>query len=146
MNDSVTENTRFDESTEYDRFEKSSEAARRLLRQEELILDVTCTLAEALDREGMMKTSLAQNLGRTKGFVSQLLAGGRNLTLRTIADMADALGYRVKVVLEKEHRNDEIVEVLPSRTSETQQLEWALRAAEESLRSTADPSDGIAAA
>jgi transcriptional regulator with XRE-family HTH domain len=88
--------------TDYEAFEQSSVANRRLLREEELILDVTEALSEMLEQEGVNKAVLAQRLGKTKGFVSQILAGGRNLTLRTIADVADALGYRIRIVFSKE--------------------------------------------
>ncbi len=66
----------------------------RLLRQERLILDVTELLTEALGNSGVTRAELARRLGRTPGFVSQVLGGGRNLTLRTIADIAEALGLR----------------------------------------------------
>ena len=88
--------------TDYEVFEQSSVTNRRLLREEELILDVTEALSEMLEEEGVAQTILAQRLGKTKGFVSQILAGGRNLTLRTIADIADALGYRIRIVFSKE--------------------------------------------
>lgn len=66
----------------------------RLVRQEELILDVTERLTEALSEKGVTKAELARRLGRTPGFVSQVFGGGRNLTLRTIADIATALSFR----------------------------------------------------
>ena len=70
------------------------EAYERLLCQERLILDVTESLAGALEDGGVTRAELARRLGRTPGFVSQLLGGGRNLTLRTIADIAAALSLR----------------------------------------------------
>jgi transcriptional regulator with XRE-family HTH domain len=85
--------------TDYRRLEESSVQARRLLRQEELILEVTEAVTAALDRAEVTRTELARRLGKSKGFVSQILAGGRNLTLRTIADVADALGECVQVRL-----------------------------------------------
>ena len=85
--------------TDYERLEQSSPENRRLLRQEELILEVTEAMTAAL--KDTKRSDLAKRLGRTKGFVSQVLAGGRNLTLRTIADIADALGYRVRVIFER---------------------------------------------
>ena len=65
-----------------------------LLRQERLILDVTEQLAGALESSRVTQAELARRMGRTPGFVSQLLGGGRNLTLRTIADIAAALSLR----------------------------------------------------
>ena len=68
---------------------------RRLLSQEELILEVTETLCELLEKEKISRKELAERLGKSKGFVSQLLNGGRNLTLRTVADILHVLGYKV---------------------------------------------------
>ncbi len=98
--------------TDYEAFEQSSVRNRRLLREEELILDVTEALSEMLEEKDVAQTMLAQKLGKTKGFVSQILAGGRNLTLRTIADIADALGYRTRIVFSKETKGKQRV-VLP---------------------------------
>lgn len=88
--------------TDYEKFERSSVANRRLLRQEDLILEVTEALSEALAQTQRTKSELAIALGKSKGFVSQLLAGGRNLTLRTVADVADALGCRARFTVEPE--------------------------------------------
>lgn len=71
----------------------------RLLRQEELILDVTEALVAALKTTELSRTELAAQLGKSKGFISQLLSGGRNLTLRTISDVAFALKVRPKIKL-----------------------------------------------
>ncbi len=71
----------------------------RLVLQEELILDVTETLTRALEQAGVTRAELAGRLGRSPGFVSQVLGGGRNLTLRTIADIAAALSVRPALAL-----------------------------------------------
>ena len=71
----------------------------RLVRQEELILDVTEMLTQALETAGMTRADLARRLGRSPGFVSQVFGGGRNLTLRTIADIASALSVRPALTL-----------------------------------------------
>lgn len=73
----------------------------RLMAQEELILEVTETLCELLENEKISRKELADRLGKTKGFVSQLLNGGRNLTLRTVADILHVLGYKVSLVPHK---------------------------------------------
>ncbi|SRR6266545_2479484 len=83
--------------TTYEAFETSSVANRRTLRQEELIVAMTETLSGMLEREKITKTELARRLGKTKAFVGEILSGETNLTLRTIADVADALGYRLKL-------------------------------------------------
>jgi len=83
----------------YTLFKTSSEENRRLLLQEELILEVTEALARALEEQGLQKQELAKRLGKTKGYVTQLLSGGKNLTLRTLAAVADALGRSVQLKL-----------------------------------------------
>jgi transcriptional regulator with XRE-family HTH domain len=74
---------------------------RKLLAQEELILEVTEVLCGLLEQEKVSRKELADRLGKTKGFVSQLLNGGRNLTLRTVADILHVLGYKVSLNLKK---------------------------------------------
>lgn len=85
--------------TDYEIFESSSPENQRLLRQEELILEVTEAILEAMEREGITKTELARRMGKSKGFVSQILSGSRNLTLRTLADAATALEMVARVRL-----------------------------------------------
>lgn len=85
------------ETSDYENFERLSVEHRRLLRQEELILEVTEAIARALKEVQITQSELAERLGKTKGFVSQILGGGRNLTLRTLSDVSDALGCTVHV-------------------------------------------------
>lgn len=95
-------------STHYEQFEASSAENRRLLREEEFILEVTEVLSAMLSSEKVSKTELARRLGKTKGFVTQILSGNRNLTLRTIADVADALGYGIELRANKRGQTLEI--------------------------------------
>jgi transcriptional regulator with XRE-family HTH domain len=84
-------------TTDYEEFEASSWNNSRMLREEEFILAVTELLCQMLRNEGISKVELARRLGKTKGFVTQILSGGRNLTLRTVSDVADALGYKIEI-------------------------------------------------
>ena len=43
---------------------------------------------------------IAKGMGKTKGFVSQILCGNRNMTLKTLSDLSYALGYRVNIGFE----------------------------------------------
>jgi transcriptional regulator with XRE-family HTH domain len=69
----------------------------KLVVQGELIMEVTETLCKLLEKEKVSRKELAERLGKSKGFVSQLLNGGRNLTLRTVADILHVLGYKVSL-------------------------------------------------
>lgn len=86
---------------------------RKLLAEEELILEVTETICDLLEKEKVSRKELADRLRKTKGFVSQLLNGGRNLTLRTVADILHVLGYKVSLnpqKEEKQRRESKIIE------------------------------------
>jgi len=80
----------------------------RLLAEEEFILEVTEKLVEYLNRGNVSRTELANRLGVTKGYVTQILSGGKNLTLRTIADVAEALGYEPKLKLRKRKQREKL--------------------------------------
>jgi len=88
------------EKTLMDEYLEDPEFAR-LMAQGDLIMEVTETLCELLEKEKISRKELADRLGKTKGFVSQLLNGGRNLTLRTVADILHVLGYKVTLVTHK---------------------------------------------
>lgn len=85
-----------DTRTDYRAFEASSAENRRLLRTEELILEVTEALVAAMAKQKLTRGQLAARLGKSPAFVTQILNGGRNLTLRTIAEVADALRSEVR--------------------------------------------------
>jgi len=94
------------EKTLMDKYLEDPEFAR-LMAQGDLIMEVTETLCELLEKEKLSRKELADRLGKTKGFVSQLLNGGRNLTLRTVADILHVLGYKVSLTPYKEERKQE---------------------------------------
>jgi len=92
---------------------------RRLFAQEDLILEVTEKLCELLEKEKISRKELADRLGKSKGFVSQLLNGGRNLTLRTVADILHVLGYRAYLTPFKEGEQRQESNVRELRTTYT---------------------------
>jgi hypothetical protein len=92
-------------ATDYEVFEQS-DSHRRILRQEELILDVTEKLSRILQEDVVNKFDVAQGLMKTKAFMSQALAGDGDITLRTVADMATALGYKTQVFFFKDEQRE----------------------------------------
>ena len=93
--------TKGSEKTLLDEYLEDPEFAK-LMAQADLIMEVTETLCELLERERISRKELADRLGKSKGFISQLLNGGRNLTLRTVADILHVLGYKVALTPYKE--------------------------------------------
>jgi transcriptional regulator with XRE-family HTH domain len=69
----------------------------RLVAQETLILEATELIVELLERHSISRQDLARKLGKSKGFVTQLLSGERNMTLRTLADLGYVLGQRIEL-------------------------------------------------
>lgn len=94
-----------------------------LVRQEELILDVTERLTQALENAGVTQAELAKRLGKSPGFVSQVFGGGRNLTLRSISDIATALSLRPTLQLSSERES--LFEVT-TRWSHSVQPQWEI--------------------
>jgi len=72
----------------------------RLVEQESLILEATELLSKLMKDQGISKADLARELGKTRSYVSQLLNGGRNMTLRTLADLLFALDHRAQLNIE----------------------------------------------
>jgi transcriptional regulator with XRE-family HTH domain len=97
------------EKTLLDKYLEDPEFAR-LMAQGDLIMEVTETLCELLEKEKLSRKELADRLGKSKGFISQLLNGGRNLTLRTVADILHVLGYKVSLIPQKLKQKSNIIE------------------------------------
>lgn len=82
-----------------DRWAAESPEHARLVAEERLITQATEAIWEEMEKAGISKTELAARMGKTKGFVSQILNGSRNMTLRTLADIGFALGRQPDIRL-----------------------------------------------
>ena len=67
-------------------------AHMRLLQQELAILEVTGLLEAAMRQAGVSRAELAKRLGKSRGWITQLLHGQANKTIRTVADAFAVLG------------------------------------------------------
>jgi len=68
----------------------------RLYQQERAIYEVT-ELLESLMRElGVSRAELAKRLGKSRGWITQMLDGDANKTIRTIADAFAVLGQEFR--------------------------------------------------
>jgi transcriptional regulator with XRE-family HTH domain len=74
-----------------------SPEAMRLFQQERLILDATERICGFMEEKKMTRKALADSLGTSKSFITQLLDGSRNMTLRTLSDVFLALGFAVQI-------------------------------------------------
>ncbi|MBX9792529.1 MAG: helix-turn-helix domain-containing protein [Pirellulales bacterium] len=71
----------------------STPAGMKLWQQERCIFETTERLCELMELHKVSRSELAKRLGTTKGYVTQLLDGSANMTLRTLSDVYLALGY-----------------------------------------------------
>ena len=84
-----------------------TEEGKRLLQQEDAILDVTELICEIMAETEVSRSELAQRLRTTRGYVTQLLDGSANMTIRKVADIFTALGSKIRFSCDRaeEYRN-----------------------------------------
>jgi transcriptional regulator with XRE-family HTH domain len=82
--------------TEFHRFLEKPEH-RRLYEQEKLLVDAAELLSQAMETENVSRAELARRLGKSRSFVTQVLRGNHNMTLRTLADIFFSLDYQVSL-------------------------------------------------
>lgn len=75
-----------------------SEQEERLFAQDGCMLTVTDALVRAIEAAGLTRAQVAERIGRTPAFVSQVLNGSRNMTLKTAADILWACGLELRDV------------------------------------------------
>ncbi len=80
---------------------------KKRLAQEGFILEVTEVLCKIMRDKVISRRKLADLLGKSKGSVSQLLNGERNLTLRTVADILHVLECRGVLTYKEVPKKDE---------------------------------------
>ncbi len=59
-----------------------------LFQQEYLNLRGTEEICRTMEERGLSKAAVAGLIGKSKAFVTQVLSGQRNMTLRTLAELA----------------------------------------------------------
>jgi transcriptional regulator with XRE-family HTH domain len=67
----------------------------KLYQQERAILELTELLCEIMEGQGVTRSELARRLGKTKGYITQLLDGRTNMTVRTMSDVFGVLDRAV---------------------------------------------------
>ncbi len=70
---------------------------RKLYAVEGLIADTAQLIWDLLEQRNMKQADLARMLNKTPAFVSQLLNGKANMTVRTLAEVLYALGATAKI-------------------------------------------------
>src|SRR5262249_25268548 len=71
-------------------------ARMRLFQQERAIYEVTDLLDSLMREKGISRATLARRLKKSRGWVTQLLDGESNKTIRTVADVFAVLGQEYR--------------------------------------------------
>ena len=82
--------------TQYERLMQDAEF-RRLFAIEGLVTDAAELVARLMEKRKVKKAELAKRLGKSRSYVTQLLSGSTNMTVRTLAEVVYALGAEVKL-------------------------------------------------
>jgi transcriptional regulator with XRE-family HTH domain len=69
-----------------------------LFQQERLILGLAEVICAVMEEQGVSKADLAARLGKSRAYVTQLLDGRANMTLRTLSDVFLALGKSLDIM------------------------------------------------
>jgi len=72
-----------------------------------LTMQVTDEITWRMRSLGLSRADLASRMGVSPGRVSQVLSGGENITLRTLASLAAAVDAQFEVQLHREDGTDE---------------------------------------
>ncbi len=70
---------------------------RRLLAIEALVTEASETIARLMAEQNVSKADLARRLHKSRAWVTQLLSGKANMTVRTLAEVVYALDAEVKL-------------------------------------------------
>ena len=71
---------------------------RRLYAIEGLVTDAAEFVSRLMEEQGVNKAELARRLGKSRAWVTRLLSGSANMTMRTFAELVYALGAEVQIV------------------------------------------------
>lgn len=63
----------------------------RYFQQERAIQEVTDLICHVMDEQRVSRAELARRLGKSKGYITQLLDGRTNMTIRTVSEVFGAL-------------------------------------------------------
>lgn len=86
-----------------DRWALESEKNKKLISREQLIFDITEDLLIVMEDKNISKADLARKIGKSRSYVTQILSGARNMTLRTLSDIAFALDIYPSIQLFSEN-------------------------------------------
>ena len=83
----------------------SDEASKLNLEAELLHLKFVSVIEELMEKERMSKTELAERLGTSNGYITQLFTGDKLFNIKTLAKLQQALDFNLKIEAERKRPN-----------------------------------------
>jgi len=74
-----------------------STTGRRLLEQERVVMEATEALCDLMEQQGVSRSELARRLNISPAYITKMLRGTNNFTLRKLSDAFSALGQSLHV-------------------------------------------------
>lgn len=111
------------ESLYFSKDELRSDRQKKIYAAEELTFNVTEDLLIIMEDAKITKSQLASDLGKTKSYISQLLSGSRNMTLRTLSELCYVLDVTPSISLSKSKDSLWELAITEDSTDELQQYE-----------------------
>lgn len=71
--------------------------------EESALAGAQAAIQNVMDRSGLKKADVARKMGRPASFISRMLRGGHNLTVKTLARALAACGFEVRFVARPIH-------------------------------------------
>lgn len=81
--------------TQHDRLMQDSEFSR-LFAVESAVTEAAGVIARLMEEQRVSKAELARRMGRSRAWVTQLLSGSANMTVRTLGEVTFHLGSTVR--------------------------------------------------
>lgn len=111
------------ESLYFSKDELRSDSQKKIYAAEELTFNVTEDLLIIMEDAKITKSQLASDLGKTKSYISQLLSGSRNMTLRTLSELCYVLDVTPSISLSKSKDSLWELAITEDSTDELQKYE-----------------------
>lgn len=90
--------------------------------EQEWLSDQFCDLLQsALENERLSRADVARRLGRSRASITKSLQRGRNLTIRTMVELLDACGYRLRI---SARRREKPTALIISQLTPASVLRW----------------------
>lgn len=64
--------------------------------EESALAFAQATIQNAMDESGVSRAEMARRMGRNRAFISRILSGSHNLTVRTMAKAMAACGFEIQ--------------------------------------------------